>query len=108
MVRIMNYNYEEIINNLNDGKIESIIFSVNGYTHYRNCIIRRCVDNVYNDKCIVRIEVKLVKDGSETVSFYKHFKEDYKLFRFGKKGSFTLKQVWNDIQILQVNYYDAG
>ena len=103
----MNYNYEEIINNLNEGKIESILFSIKEYTHYKKCIIKRFIDNFYNDKCIVRIEVKLVEDDSETVSFYKYFKEDYKLFKFGRKGTFTLKQIWDYVQILKVNYYDS-
>ena len=103
----MNYNYEEIINNLNEGKIESILLSIKEYTHYKKCIIKRFIDNVYNDKCIVRIEVKLVEDDSETVSFYKYFKEDYKLFKFGRKGTFTLKQIWDYVQILKVNYYDS-
>ena len=35
----MNYNYEEIINNLNEGKIEIIIFSIKEYAHYKKCII---------------------------------------------------------------------
>lgn len=65
----MSNNYEEIINGLNEGKIESIIFSIKEYTHYKKCIIKRCNDYVCNDKHIVRIEVKLVEDGSETVCF---------------------------------------
>lgn len=103
----MSNNYEEIINGLNEGKIESIIFSIKEYTHYKKCIIKRCNDYVCNDKHIVRIEVKLVEDGSETVCFYKHFKDDYKLFKFGRKGIFTFKQVWNNVQIIQINYNDA-
>ena len=35
------------------------------------------------------------------------FKENCKLFKFGREGTFTLKQVWNNIQIIQINYYDA-
>ena len=103
----MNSNYEEIINNLNEGKIESVIFSIKEYAHYKKCIIKRCIDCV-NNRHIVRIEVKLVEDGSETVSFYKYFKEDYKLFNFGRKGTFTLKQVWNNVHIIQINYHDAS
>lgn len=104
----MDYNYEEIINDLNEGKIESILFSINKYTHYKKCIIKRCIDCVSSDKQIIRVEVKLAEDDSETISFYKYFKEDYKLFKFGRKGTFTLKQVWKNVQILQVNYYDAS
>lgn len=103
----MNYTYEEIINNLNEGKIESIIFSIKEYTHYKKCIIKRCVDCVSNEKNIIRIEAKLAEDDSETVSFYKYFKEDYKLFKFGRKGAYTLKQVWDNVQILQINYYET-
>lgn len=104
----MDYNYEEVIDNLNNGKIEYILFSIKEYAHYKKCIIKRCVDCVDNNKHIVRIEVKLVEDDSETVSFYKYFKEDYKLFKFGRKGNFTLKQIWNNVQILQINYYNAS
>ena len=103
----MNNNYEEIVNNLNSGKIESILFSINKYAHYQKCSIKRYIDYVDNGKYIVRIEVKLAEDDSETISFYKCFKEDCKLFRFGRKGSFTLKQIWDNVQILQINYYNA-
>lgn len=104
MAKLMDYNYEDIINNLNEGKIASILFSLKGYSHYKKCIIKRYVDFIDSDKFLIRIEVKLVEDDSETVSFYKYFKEDYKLFKLGKKGSFTLKQVWNNVQILQINF----
>ncbi len=103
----MNYNYEEVISDLNNGKIESILFSTKDYSHYKSCIIKRCIDVVYNEKQIIRIEVKLVEDDTETISFYKKFKENYKLFKFGKKGTFTLKQVWNNIKIIKINYYNA-
>lgn len=105
MAKLMDYNYEDIIKNLNEGKIISILFSLKGYSHYKKCIIKRNIDCIGDrDKSLVRIEVKLVEDDSETVSFYKYFKEDCKLFKFGKKGSFTLEQVWNNVQILQINY----
>ena len=104
----MNYNYEDIIKDLNDGIIESILFSIKNYSHYKNCIIRRCVDTMHGDRQLIRVEAKLTEDNSETVSFCKKFKEDYKLFKFGRKGTFTLKQVWNDVQIIQINYYNIS
>lgn len=100
----MNYNYEEFINDLNNGKIESILFSIQNYSHYKNCSIKRCIDITYNKKQLISIKVKLVKDDSETVSFYKKFNENYKLFKFGRKGSFTLKQLWDKIVILDIKY----
>lgn len=102
----MNYDYKEIIDGINQGKINSILFSIKDYTHYKNCFIKRCVDVISTEKYITRIEVKLVEDDSETISFYKKFKEDYKLFKFGRKGTFTLKQVWKKIEILEIIYND--
>lgn len=103
----MEYNYEDIINGLNEGKIKSILFSIKNYSHYKNCVISRCVDIISSKKQIIRIEVKLVEDNSETISFYPKFKENYKLFKLGKGKTFTLKQIWNDVQISYINYNSA-
>jgi hypothetical protein len=40
---------------------------------------------------------------AEKVSFLNEFKEDYKLFNFGKKGKYTLKQVWEYIDIIELD-----
>lgn len=101
----MDYPYEKMIKDLNEGKIESILFSIKGYAHYKHCIIKKYFDLVSKDNKMDRVEIQLTEDGLETVIFYKKFKDDYKLFNFGRKGSFTLKQVWNKVQILQVKYY---
>lgn len=102
----MKYNYDEIINELNEEKIESIIFSIEGYAHYKKCVIQRFVHIDSNNDQIIRIEFKLVEDDSETISFYKKYNDNHKIFKFGRKGSFTFKQIWNKVQILQINYYD--
>ena len=96
------YSYENVIDGLNHGEIKQICFSVNNYAHYKNCIITRVDDMIDNGKTITRIEVVLTKDSSEKVSFFKTFKEDHKLFNLGKRGRFTLKQLWPEITISNI------
>ncbi len=100
----MEYKYENIINDLNLGNIRKIDFSIKNYNHYKNCSISRFLheDSAHRK----RVEVKLTQDNSETVCFYDKLPEDYKLFRFGRKGSFTLKQVWGIVEIRNIVYYD--
>ena len=43
---------------------------------------------------------------SEDVSFPFKFKEDYKLFNFGSKGRFTLKDVWDKVVITKIEYFE--
>ena len=94
--------YENFIADLNNGSILEISFEILGYAHYKKCKIYRKDDVLSNGKIISLIKVKLVDDGSEEVSFYNVFNENYKLFYMGHKGSFTLKQMWNKIQIHEI------
>ena len=98
----MNDSYEELIGGINRGTISGFYFCVNGYAHYKNCALFRKEDKIANGKYITRIEVNLVKDGTETYSFYKTFQDDFKIFNMGRKGKFTLKQLWSDITVLEV------
>lgn len=98
----MEYIYEKIIEALNNGEIKQIRFMVNNYFHYRDCVIERMIDSPCEGKHFIRIAVKLTPDGSEMVSFLNTFNENYKLFHLGRKGSFTLKQLWPKITILEI------
>ena len=98
----MHYSYEELINNLNSGAITGFYFRVNGYAHYKKCSIFRKYDRTSNDKTLTRIEVNLTADGTEMHSFLKIFQDNFKLFNMGRKGKFTLKQLWDHITILEV------
>ena len=96
------YSYRNVIDGLNRGTIKQICFSVNNYAHYKNCVITRLEDKLGNGNTIVLIEVNLTKDSSEKVSFFRTFKEDYKLFSLGKRGRLTLEQLWPEIKISNV------
>lgn len=94
--------YKQFILNLHSGKISKIRFSIENYAHYKNCAISRLVEELPFNKKVIRIEVKLTADETEKISFYEKFKEDYKLFHLGSKGSFTLKQMWEKVQIIEI------
>lgn len=100
----MTKNYRDIIDELNNGKISKISFSINNYPHYQYCTIFRVIDTLPSKKNIVRVVVNPTVDNSEMISFYKTFKEGYKIFDLGTIGKFTLKQLWDDIQILNIEY----
>ena len=97
--------YQQFIDGINNGTIIKAVFQVKDYAHYRYCIIERKVDVLKNGNCLVYIEVKLTKD-SEHVSFYETFMEYHKLFNMGRKGTFTLKQMWDRIEFISIDYAD--
>ena len=94
--------YREVIDGLNSGEIKSIRFCVNNYSHYNNCAITRTEQMLPNGKSFCLIEVTLTKDSSEKTTFLDSFIENTKLFKMGKKGKFTLKQLWPQITVLEI------
>lgn len=99
---ITQYSYEDVIDKLNNGQIQQVRFCVNNYPHYKDCVISRKEEKFPNGNPFYTIEVLLTKDSSEKYSFYKRFSERTKLFRMGRKGSFTLKQIWPQITVLEI------
>lgn len=97
-------NYKEFIDDLNNGKIRKIKFSVQNYNHYRSCGIERfdCKSIVCDKEISIdTVEVKLTSDNSEIYRFIGKFKEDFKLFKIGKQ-TYTLKQIWDKITITEI------
>ncbi len=95
-------NYEEFIKKLNTNQISCFRFKLKGYPHYNNCMIYRQIDKISNGNQVSIIVCKLTDDEYEKVSFYKFFDESYKLFSMGKKGKFTLKQIWGLVEIIEI------
>ena len=95
------YNYETIIKSLNNYEIERMSFYVEGYAHYRNCEISVVFSPVRS------LKIKLTNDKSEG-GLCLRVPERYKLFRLGKQGSFTLKQIWEKICIIEIKYFEEG
>lgn len=101
--------YEEFIEGINDPKkIKQVNFYIEGYNHYRNCSIGRYIEKIgypVNKTVDYRITCILTKDHSEDVNFLFRFHENYKLFHFGSKGRFTLKEVWDKVVITNVEFF---
>lgn len=96
----MKISYKEFIELLNNSNV-IIKFSIINYAHYNNCQIK-AYDEIINGKTNHLIDVCLTNDLSEQICFYQIFKENYKLFRLGRKGSFTLKQIWDRFFIIEI------
>ena len=79
-----------------------MISKLKNYAHYNFCKIIVIKDQLPSKNIIFLIDVYLTKDETEHICFFEDFNEEYKLFRMGRKGSFTLKQIWNDIEILNI------
>ncbi len=101
----MTQSYQEVIDGINQGTIKRFCFAVDGYAHYKNCSIEsydETVRGAVREVTYHTIRVTLTADGKEDVSFLNNFKEDYKLFRMGKQGTFTLKQLWDKIVVISI------
>ncbi len=91
------YDYKDIIQKLNAFEIIKLCFYVDGYAHYRNCTFKKV------EEPILCIQIELTNDNFEKIRFRK-FIEDFKLFNFGRKGNFTLKQIWDKVRITEIVY----
>lgn len=96
--------YVNFIDQLNSYKIRAVQFSIDGFAHYSKCKIYHQVDTIRKGKEISLIVCQLTADEYEKVSFLKKFDEGYKLFNFGRKGKFTLKQIWDKVRITEIIY----
>ena len=90
-------NYEELISNINLGKIKKVAFCVEGYSHYKNCLIE--TKRLGSKDSLLIISIHLTRDGYEEVGFIGKFKEKAKIFDLKGKGKFTLKEMWKNIVI---------
>ena len=104
--------YQQFIDGINNGKILKAVFKVKDYAHYRCCSIERIVDIFPSSNSIVRIDVTLAKDYYldqyghvlGRFGFWEKFDEKRKLFDMGRKGTFTLKQMWDRIEFISIDY----
>ena len=55
-----------------------------------------------NGKVVTLILAKLTEDGAEKISYFSDFNDAHKIFNMGRKGKFTLKEIWDRIEILEI------
>ncbi len=94
--------YCEFIRKFNSKEIKRVNFRLKGYPHYDDCAIFYRRDDVGGGRSVEIIVCRLTRDDYQTVSFYRQFDEEYKLFDMGRKGKFTLKQAWPLVGIIAV------
>lgn len=101
-MEINTLDYIKAIEQIENGEILEIIFSINNYTHYRLCKLYKETDVLKNGNELNRICVDPVPDKTESVCFLSNFNQTYKLFSLGKGKKYTLKQIWDRITILDI------
>ena len=87
--------YCDFIDGINSGIIKKASFSIEGYSHYRNCIVESTQGVIW---------FHLTPDGYEKKGFLHQIKEDAKLFHIRNKGSFSLRQLWDKVNIHFIEY----
>ena len=96
--------YDILIQGINNGDIEECSFSVKGYNHYRYCTIRRVYLEYNGVKSFEHVELCLTKDRSEICRYYGHYSDGAKAFHIKGKGSFTLKEIWKQVEVTNIVY----
>ena len=104
--------YQQFIDEINNGKIVKAVFQVKDYTRYKYCTIEREENILQDGRCQVSFPVKLAKNYNigqygyvyGNFLFFGKFEEDCKLFKMGRKGTFTLKQMWDRIEFISIDY----
>ena len=99
--------YRDFVDGINSGKIIKVVFSIRGYSHYRNCIMESkptAPNKVESGKIIW---FYLTPDGYEKKGFINKIKESDKLFKIKNNGTFSLLQIWDKMDIHYVEYSDV-
>ena len=97
--------YIELINGLNSGSIKEITLKVKDYGHYRNCkfVTERILKpSSFNNEYVYKIIIDLA--SNEHIEFYGPINEEEKIFDIKGKGRFTLKSMYKNIEIINVEY----
>ena len=98
--------YQQFIDEINNCKIIKAVFLIENYAHYNKCVIKRAADIFDNGSTAVYYDyicVELTKD-SEHYTFLNKFDEDVKLFDMKRNGKYTLKQMWDRIKFITIEY----
>ena len=104
--------YQQFIDGINKGEIIKAVFQVKDYAHYRYCSIERDAVTYNDGSSSIRIYVHLTKNyyiGQYghiygNFMFVDKFDEKCKLFKMGHKGTFNLKQMWESIEFISIDY----
>lgn len=102
----MELTYKEMVDGINEGILDEVRFSVRGYAHYGNCVLRRVYVNSMGISSFECIELLLTKDGSERSLYHGPFKDKEKVFNIKGKGRFTLREIYKNVEILEIKRHE--
>ena len=94
--------YRDMLERLNDHRIEEVRFSIEGYGHYRDCVLRHFYEYLpaLGKKAHLGIEAVLSRD--ERAMFHGPFKDEMKIFHLGKEGKKSLRYLMKRIVVTSI------
>ena len=99
--------YRDFVDGINSGKIIRVIFSIENYSHYKNCVIESKLTDPNKVKSGKIIWFYLTPDGYEKKGFMNKIKENEKIFKIKNKGTFSLLQIWDKVDIHSIEYSES-
>ena len=96
--------YRDFVDGINSGKITKVIFSIKNYSHYKNCLVECKLTDPSKIESGKIIWFYLTPDGYEKKGFMNKIKENDKLFKIKNKGTFSLLQIWDKVDIHFIEY----
>ena len=106
MVETIKISYEDLILKINHKIIKQVKFSLKGYAHYKCCTLYWTKQNIINKAEIDRLILCMTQDKTEIFSFFHKYPEEYKLFKIKGRGTFTLRQLWDNVEIKSIEYFN--
>jgi hypothetical protein len=99
--------FRDFVDGINSGKITKVIFSIKNYSHYKNCVVESKLTDPSKFNSAKIIWFHLTPDGYEKKGFMNKIKENEKLFKIKNKGTFSLMQIWDKVDIHFVEYSET-
>ena len=92
--------YREFVDQLNAGVFSRVSFSIDGYSHYRNCefIFEGSPEGKF------AISLFLTKDQTERIYCYGPYSEQEKVFYIKGEGRLTLARIWKRVVFKEIIY----
>lgn len=99
--------YRDFVDGINSGKIIKVVFSIKNYSHYRNCVMESKPTHPNKVGTGKMIWFHLTPDEYEKKGFLNKIKEKDKLFKIKNRGTYSLLQMWDKVDIHSIEYSDA-
>ena len=94
--------YEETMDRISKQEIQSLHFSYPGYAHYRDCLIHWVYQELPALKKRIPIYIEVRLSSSESCRFKDRVNGGLVQFNIKGKNKFTLIEIWDKLEIIEI------